>query len=88
MPSRDLILQRLRHVAVRALNLNLSADELATLTRLDEVTGLDSLSILEFVSALEQEFGITLGEDQLRSSFLANLPELARYIGGRLGGTC
>lgn len=88
MPSRDLVLQRLRQSAVRALNLNLSADELAPLTRLDEVAGIDPLSILEFVSAVEKEFGITLGEDQLRSSFLANLPELAEHIGGRLGGAC
>jgi len=88
MPTRDLIFQRLQRLAVSSLNLDLSAEELATLTRLDEVAGLDSLTILEFVAAVEKEFGITLGEDELRANLLANLPELAERISERLGGAC
>jgi acyl carrier protein len=88
MPTRDLIFQRLQRLAVSSLNLDLSAEELATLTRLDEVAGLDSLTILEFVAAVEKEFGITLGEDELRANLLAHLPELAERISERLGGAC
>lgn len=88
MPTRDLIFQRLQRLAVSSLNLDLSAGELATLTRLDEVAGLDSLTILEFVAAVEKEFGITLGEDELRANLLANLPELAERISERLGAAC
>jgi len=51
MPAPDLVLLRLRHLACIALNLHLTAAELAGLTRSDELAGLDSLVILEFVSA-------------------------------------
>lgn len=88
MPTRDLIFQRLQRLAVSSLNLDLSAGELATLTRLDEVAGLDSLTILEFVAAVEKEFGITLRENELRANLLANLPELAERISERLGAAC
>ncbi len=88
MPAPDLVLQRLRHSACIALNLNLTAAELAGLTRLDEVAGFDSLAILEFVSAVEKEFGLTLGPAELRVGFLADLPALAGYIAAHAGAAC
>ena len=88
MSSCDLIFQRLQSLAARSLQLNLSAEEIATVTRLDEVAGLDSLTILEFVSAVEKEFGITFGASEMRADILVDLPALAERISRRLGGAC
>lgn len=88
MFTPDLVLQRLRRLASSSLNLNLSAEELATLTRLDEVTGFDSLTVLEFVSAVEKEFDLTLQVGELRTDFLADLPGLAEYISAHSGAAC
>ncbi len=88
MFTPDIVLQRLRRLASSSLNLNLSAEELATLTRLDAVTGFDSLTVLEFVSAIEKEFGLTLQAGELRTDFLADLPALAEYISTHYGAAC
>jgi acyl carrier protein len=88
MSSRDLIFNRLQGLAARSLQLNLSTEELATVTRLDEVAGLDSLTILEFVAAVESEFGITFEPSEMRADILVDLPALAERISRRLGGAC
>jgi acyl carrier protein len=84
MPNQDKYLDRLRKVADGSLNLNLSAEELESFNRLDEAAGMDSLSLLEFISGVEKEFGVTLAEDELRIEVLADLPALA----GRLKSRC
>jgi acyl carrier protein len=88
MFTSHLVLQRLRRLASSSLNLKLTTEELATLTRLDEVTGFDSLTVLEFVSAVEKEFGLTLQASELRTDFLADLPGLAEYISTHSGAAC
>jgi len=88
MPAPGLVLQRLRRLATSTLNLNLSAEEEAALTRLDAVAGLDSLALLQLVSAVEKEFGIQLGPAELRSDLLADLPALAERLSARLGAAC
>ena len=88
MSTPDLVLQRLRRLASSSLNLNLTAGELATLTRLDEVTGFDSLTVLEFVSAVEKEFGLTFEAGKLKADFLADLPGLAEHISAHSSAAC
>jgi acyl carrier protein len=88
MLTPDSVLQRLRCLANSSLNLNLTAEELANLTRLDEVTGFDSLAVLEFVGAVENEFGITFQDAELRTNFLADFRGLAEHISGRSGAAC
>jgi acyl carrier protein len=79
MPN-DLILQRLRQLSCAALNLNLSPEETAALSRLDEVAGFDSLTVLNFVSAVEKEFDVTLTGAELTTELLVDLPRLAARI--------
>ena len=88
MSTPDHVLQRLRLLADSSLNLNLTDGELASLTRLDEVAGFDSLSVLQFLAAVEREFGLTFEKAQLRAAFLADLPGLAAYIEARCGKAC
>jgi acyl carrier protein len=88
MPTPDLVLQRLRRLASSSLNLNLTAADLATLTRVDDVAGFDSLTVLQFVSAVEKEFGLTFAPSELNARFLADLPALAAYISSHSGASC
>ena len=88
MMTPDFALQRLRLLASDALDLNLTPAELATVTRLDEVTGFNSLTILEFVAAVEKEFGCTLPPAELNAEFLTDLPRLAQRLSALCGEQC
>ena len=83
MTTKTTCLERLRRVADLSLNLNLSPLELDSLIRLDEFAGLDSLTLLEFIGAVEKEFGVTLGEEELQMEVLADLPVLAERLAGK-----
>ena len=75
---------RIRRVFVRSLHLNLSEGDLDYESKLDESVGLDSLAVLEFVTALEKEFGITIEPELLRLDFVRDLPQLAAYVEDRV----
>jgi acyl carrier protein len=80
--SRDTV-NRIRRVFLESLHLNLSEHDLNYETKLDESVGLDSMAVLEFVTALEKEFGITMEPELLRLDFVRDLPQLAAYIDDR-----
>lgn len=77
-------MNRIRRVFVESLHLNLSPLDLDYEHKLDEFAGLDSLAVLEFVTALEKEFGITIEPELLRLDFVRDLPQLASYIEGQI----
>jgi acyl carrier protein len=74
---------RIRRVFVESLHLNVNPKELDYEHKLDEFAGLDSLAVLEFVAALEKEFGITIEPELLRLDFVRDLSQIAAYIDGR-----
>jgi acyl carrier protein len=76
-------MDRIRRVFLQSLHLNLSEEDLDYERRLDESAGFDSLAVLEFVTALEKEFGITMEPELLRLDFFRELPELAAYVEDR-----
>lgn len=78
------IARRVREVFIRSLSLNLAEPELPYGEKLDEMAGLDSLAVLEFLTALEKEFGITLDPELLDLGTLRDLRALATYIENRL----
>ena len=53
-------MDRIRRVFVKSLQLNVRAEDLPYEQKLDEVVGLDSLAVLEFVTSVEKEFGVTI----------------------------
>ena len=73
-------LDRIRRALIGSLHLNLSEQDLAYETKLDETMGLDSVAVLEFVAALEQEFGITFDPEMLTIEVVRDLRRLAFYI--------
>lgn len=77
-------IDRLREVFIESLHLNLHKDELPDDRRLDEVAGLDSIAILEFVAAAEKEFDITIEPESLELSLVRDLRRFSIYIDARL----
>ena len=75
---------RIKSVFVSSLHLNLSEADLDYQQRLDELVGLDSLAVIEFVTALEKEFGITIEPELLRLDFVGDLAQLGAYVDDRV----
>lgn len=74
---------RIRRVFIESLHLNMREDELAYERKLDEVVGLDSIAVLEFVAALEKEFNISLEPKMLTIDVVRDLKQLAAYVSER-----
>jgi len=87
-PSKEAVLLRLQRLAAQVLSLDLTEAELSALTRLDEVSGLDSLNVVEFVVGVEREFGIRFDAAEIGRSAIADLSSLAERIVRRLGAAC
>lgn len=80
--SRD-TMERIRKVFVESLRLNVRQEELPYQQMLEQAAILDSIAVLEFVTAPEREFGEALdmiqadGPDEFAT---ANLPVLAGTV--------
>jgi len=77
-------MQRLRKVFVASLRLNVRDQELPYRRMLEQAAILDSIAVLEFVTAVEHEFGISLEPEFLAFDFLRDLSGLAAYIDSQL----
>jgi acyl carrier protein len=75
---------RLKRVFVESLHSDVRDDELPYEQMLEEAAVLDSVAVLEFVTAVEKEFGITLETELLEFDFLRDLSVLALYIEQRM----
>lgn len=80
MAVNEDIARRIRATLVRALSAEIDEEELARSDRLDDVIAIDSIAGLEFVVALEAEFGITIDADHLELEFLGDVDRLGAYI--------
>ena len=78
-PSRD-TMDRIRRVFIQSLHLNLSEEDFNYEAKLDESVGLDSVAVLEFVTALEKEFGVEFEPEMLTIDLVRNLKDLAAYL--------
>ena len=75
---------RLKRVFVDSLHWDVRDEELPYEQMLEEAAVLDSVAVLEFVTAVEKEFGITLETELLEFDFLRDLSVLALYIEQRI----
>jgi acyl carrier protein len=80
--SRDTI-GRIRRVFIDSLHLNMREEDLSYETKLDEAVGLDSVAVLEFVIALEKEFGMMFEPERLTLELVRDLKELTAYVDER-----
>ena len=77
-------MDRIRRVFIQSLQLNLSEEDLGYQAKLDESVGLDSVAVLDFVTALEKEFSITFEPEMLTIDLVRDLSELAAYVDERV----
>ena len=75
---------RIKRVFVDSLHWDVRDEELPYEQMLEEAAVLDSVAVLEFVTAVEKEFGITLETELLEFDFLRDLSVLALYIEQRM----
>lgn len=77
-------MSRIRRVFIDSLHLNLREEEFSYQAKLDESVGLDSVAVLDFVTALEREFGIEFEPEMLTIELVRDLKELAVYVDERV----
>jgi acyl carrier protein len=75
---------RIRRVFIESLHLNLREEDFSYEAKLDEAVGLDSVAVLEFVIAIEKEFGITFEPEMLTIELVRDLNHLAAYVDEQL----
>ncbi|MFA6112302.1 MAG: acyl carrier protein, partial [Candidatus Latescibacterota bacterium] len=76
---------RIRRVVVKALELAVSPEELPDSEPLfGGGLGGDSIGALEVVFGLEREFGIEVGDDELRPELFDSVASLVRYVDDKL----
>ena len=74
------IRDRIRRVFIESLRLNLRENELSYEDKLDEVAGMDSIAVLEFVTSLEKEFDISFEPEMLTIDVVGDLNRLVDYV--------
>ena len=75
---------RIKRVFVDSLHPDIGDKEFSYEQMLEEAAILDSGAVLEFVTAVEKEFGIMLDAEFLEFDFLRDLSVLALYIEQRI----
>ena len=80
MTAEESVKNRIRRILIDSLELGMKPDEIEDGVNFDELFGLDSIAVIEFVIALEKEFKITIESERLTSSSLKNLDGLTAYI--------
>jgi len=79
-PTRRDLLPRLAKALNLRLGTNLQEAEILTAERLDELMGFDSMTLLEWVGAIEEEFQLTLPQQCLRAEWLVDLRQLVEFL--------
>ena len=76
-------LERILALFADSAHLNAGGEGLTYEEILDEVASLDSIAVLEFLIAVEKEFGVKLDPEVLEFEFLRDVRGLASYIEDR-----
>ncbi len=82
------IKNRVKKVLVQKLLQDLSSEDIKDDTLLIGLgVGVDSVATLEFVVALEEEFQISIDENEINPELLATVSSISDYISSRIGST-
>ena len=77
-------MERIRAVFADSVHLNCTEEGLTHEEMLDKAVSLDSIAVVEFLTAVEKEFGIELEPAVLEFEFLRDFGALASYIEERI----
>jgi acyl carrier protein len=72
--------ERIAKVLEEVVGANVTEADLAAVARLDEIVPFDSLTAVQLVAGLEQEFGVRFAPDQLSVQFLGDARGLEDFL--------
>lgn len=78
------IRDRIRKAVEKSLGIEIDREEFASAERMDDFLGMDSISAMEIVVALEQEFGLVFDDNMLNVREIGDLAGLESYLEKRL----
>jgi len=76
---------RLKRMIVERLFLKRAPDEIEEDKSLINAYGVDSVSLLELVVGLEEEFGISIEDDEFRVEHFETVASLAAFVREKMG---
>ena len=79
----DPLKEQIKHLIVAALGLDVDPAEISDDGALFGGMELDSMATLEIVAAIEEEFGITVEDDELTVELFGSVETLAEYVAGK-----
>lgn len=78
------ITERLKDIIVSDLDINANRDALQdNVSLLESGVGLDSVSVMEFISIIEEKFGFEFSDDELSMEPFESLNTLSTFIAQR-----
>ena len=85
MPAPECLNHRIKRLIVGTLGLEVAPEEIPDdETIFGNGTEIDSIATLEIIVAIEEEFGITVEDDELTADLFASVATLEAYIADRL----
>ena len=76
---------RLKNLIARRLFLKIAPDSIDVNKSLTDVYGIDSVSLLELVVGVEEEFGVTIPDEEFSLKHFETVAALAAFVRGKLG---
>ena len=78
------ITERLKDIIVSDLDINANRTDLQdSVSLLESGVGLDSVSVMEFISIIEEKFGFEFSDDELSMEPFESLNTLSEFIASR-----
>jgi len=72
---------KIKQIIVNDLELDLKGKSLTNETPLlDEGLNLDSVNVLELISLIEEEFGVTIRDEDMSAELIGTIGSLAAYV--------
>ena len=85
--TRAEVAQRTKEILVDGLRLEITPDEIVDADPIfGEGLGLDSIDVLEFVQLVEEEFGISIADEEVVREAFSSIDSLTDFILARTDG--
>ena len=78
---KEVLGEKIRRLVVGKFNLDIEPQDISAEQSLIELgVGVDSVSTLEFIMELEEEFGVSIDESEISSEVLETVESLSEFI--------
>ena len=80
-----MVLDEVKQILIDVLNLDQAGKSLhANSALLGSLPELDSMAVISLITALEEQFGISVEDDEIGAATFETLGSLARFVEGKL----